>query len=205
MSVTDCLVTYLFAALLLTITPGLDTALILRTSTLNGAKKAFQVALGIDTGCFIWGIVVAFGLGGLLIASEMAYNLLKWCGVAYLLWLGGQLLFKPRQLFELANGQASTSSWFLRGMLTNALKPKMGIFYLSFLPQFIPTGHSPIVWTFLLVFIHVLIGTIWSLILIFATRYVSGFIKNSIFIKWIDRLSGGLFIIFAIKLILSTH
>lgn len=63
MSVADSLLAYSFAALLLTLTPGLDTALILRTSTVEGGKKAFQAALGIDTGCFIWGAVVAFGSG----------------------------------------------------------------------------------------------------------------------------------------------
>lgn len=89
MSVVDALVAFSFAALLLTLTPGLDTAMILRTSTIEGSKKAFQAALGINTGCFIWGAIVAFGLGALLMASEMAYNVLKWCGAAYLLWLGG--------------------------------------------------------------------------------------------------------------------
>ena len=70
MSVADSLLAYSFAALLLTLTPGLDTALILRTATVEGGKKAFQAALGIDTGCFIWGAAVAFGLGALLAASE---------------------------------------------------------------------------------------------------------------------------------------
>ena len=70
MSVADSLLAYSFAALLLTLTPGLDTALILRTATVEGGKKAFQAALGIDTGCFIWGAAVAFGLGALLAASS---------------------------------------------------------------------------------------------------------------------------------------
>ena len=72
MSVADSLFAYSFAALLLTLTPGLDTALILRTATVEGGKKAFQAALGIDTGCFIWGAAVAFGLGALLAASLRA-------------------------------------------------------------------------------------------------------------------------------------
>ena len=152
MSVADSLLAYSFAALLLTLTPGLDTALILRTATVEGGKKAFQAALGIDTGCFIWGAAVAFGLGALLAASELAYDLLKLCGAAYLCWLGIQLILKPRGHFvHQDRAAAPANNWFLKGMMGNVLNPKMGIFYVSFLPQFIPTGHSPIVWTFLLV------------------------------------------------------
>lgn len=204
MSVADSLLAYSFAALLLTLTPGLDTALFLRTSTVEGGKKAFQAALGIDTGCFIWGAVVAFGLGALLAASALAYDLLKWCGAVYLCWLGIQLILKPRSQFNSQEIAApSASNWFLKGMLGNVLNPKMGIFYVSFLPQFIPVGHSPTIWTFLLVAIHVVIGTLWSLTLILASRYAAGLLKTPTFIHWMDRATGGVFMLFAAKLALS--
>ena len=204
MSVTDALLAYTLAATLLTLTPGLDTALILRTATVEGGRKALHAALGIDAGCFIWGALVAFGLGALLAVSEFAYTLLKYCGAAYLCWLGVQLLLRPRQQFSLnQRGTNSSNNWFLRGMLGNVLNPKMGIFYVSFLPQFIPTGHSPIGWTFLLVTIHVLIGTLWSLTLITATRYASRVLKKPAVVKWMDRTTGCLFLLFAAKLAMS--
>lgn len=204
MSVTDALFAYTLAATLLTLTPGLDTALILRTATVEGGRKAFHAALGIDMGCFIWGALVAFGLGALLAVSEFAYTLLKWCGAVYLCWLGMQLLFLPRQQFSLSSENAHpANNWFLRGMLGNVLNPKMGVFYVSFLPQFIPTGHSPVGWTFLLVTIHVLIGTLWSLLLISATRYASGILKRPAVVIWMDRTTGCLFLLFAAKLAMS--
>lgn len=204
MSVTDALLAYTLAATLLTLTPGLDTALILRTATVEGGRKALHAALGIDAGCFIWGALVAFGLGALLAVSEFAYTLLKYCGAAYLCWLGVQLLLRPRQQFSLnQRGTNSSNNWFLRGMLGNVINPKMGIFYVSFLPQFIPAGHSPIGWTFLLVTIHVLIGTLWSLTLITATRYASGVLKKPAVVKWMDRTTGCLFLLFAAKLAMS--
>ena len=204
MSVTDALLAYTLAATLLTLTPGLDTALILRTATVEGGRKALHAALGIDAGCFIWGALVAFGLGALLAVSEFAYTLLKYCGAAYLCWLGVQLLLRPRQQFSLNQGETNSSNnWFLRGMLGNVLNPKMGIFYVSFLPQFITAGHSPIGWTFLLVTIHVLIGTLWSLTLITATRYASGVLKKPAVVKWMDRTTGCLFLLFAVKLAMS--
>ena len=204
MPVSDSLLAYTLAATLLTLTPGLDTALILRTAAAEGGRKAFHVALGIDMGCFIWGALVAFGLGALLVVSEFAYTLLKWCGAAYLFWLGIQLLLRPRQHFS-ANTEETNyaNNWFLRGMFGNVLNPKIGIFYVSFLPQFIPAGHSPISWTFLLVAIHVLIGTLWSLVLITSARYASGVLKKPAVVKWMDRITGCLFLLFAAKLALS--
>lgn len=139
MLVTDSLLAYTLAATLLTLTPGLDTALILRTATAEGGRKALHAALGIDLGCFIWGALVAFGLGALLAVSELAYTLLKWCGAGYLCWLGIQLLLRPRQQFNTHPAESdSTSNWFLRGMLGNVLNPKMGVFYVSFFAPVYP-------------------------------------------------------------------
>lgn len=200
MSVADSLLAFSLAALVLTLTPGLDTALILRTSAAEGGKKAFQAALGIDVGCFIWGALIAFGLGALL------YDGLKWLGAGYLCWLGIQLMLRPRESFTTASTHAvQRYSGFMRGLLGNVLNPKMGVFYVSFLPQFIPAGHSPLIWTFLLVAIHVALGTLWSLTLILATRYAAAVLRQPRFIKAIDRVTGGLFMLFAVKLALSSR
>ncbi|MGJ8709872.1 LysE family translocator [Pantoea agglomerans] len=206
MTVNDSLFAFSLAALLLTLTPGLDTALILRTACAEGGKKAFHAALGIDAGCFVWGALVALGLGALLAVSEMAYTVLKVCGAVYLSWLGLQLLIRPRSSFS--NGDdnnVSQGSWFIRGMLGNMLNPKMGIFYVSFLPQFIPAGHSPLIWTFILVSIHVAIGTIWSVTLILSTHFASAVLKKSRVVRVMDRATGGLFLCFAAKLAISTR
>ncbi|ENL6902559.1 LysE family translocator [Raoultella planticola] len=206
MTVNDSLFAFSLAALLLTLTPGLDTALILRTACAEGGKKAFHAALGIDAGCFVWGALVALGLGALLAVSEMAYTVLKVCGAIYLSWLGLQLLLRPRSSFSDGdNDSGSQGSWFIRGMLGNVLNPKMGIFYVSFLPQFIPAGHSPFIWTFILVSIHVAIGTIWSLTLILSTHFASAVLKKRRVVRVMDRATGGLFLCFAAKLAMSTR
>ena len=206
MTVNDSLFAFSLAALLLTLTPGLDTALILRTACAEGGKKAFHAALGIDAGCFLWGALVALGLGALLAVSEMAYTVLKVCGAVYLSWLGLQLLIRPRSSFsDDDDNNGSQGNWFIRGMLGNVLNPKMGIFYVSFLPQFIPAGHSPLIWTFILVSIHVSIGTIWSLILILSTHFASAALKKRRVVQVMDRATGGLFLCFAAKLAMSTR
>lgn len=195
---------YLIAITLLTITPGLDTTLIIRTATLEGKTKAFQAALGINLGCIVWGVIVACGLGALLMTSDLAFNALKWIGAIYLTWLGLNLILKPRsQLASLNNSAVTTQNWFMKGFWGNLLNPKLGIFYISFLPQFIPQSASPVIWTMSLVMIHVVIGLIWSIFLIAAMQSISAYLKQPKFIRYMDRITGSIFILFALKLAFS--
>lgn len=204
MTIMDVLLAFSFAALLLTLTPGLDTALVLRTATVEGRKQAVHAALGISTGCLVWGAAVAFGLGALIAVSELAYDILKYCGALYLSWLGINMLLRPRKQLALADNTAKKgSNWFLKGVLGNALNPKIGIFYVSFLPQFIPQGHSPVLWTFILVGIHIVIGTSWSMALISATRPLATILRKEKVIRWMDRTTGAIFLAFAARLALS--
>ncbi|MFM2331328.1 MAG: hypothetical protein RIQ74_148 [Pseudomonadota bacterium] len=197
------LISYLIAITLLTLTPGLDTTLIIRTATIEGKVKAFQAALGINLGCIVWGIIVACGLGALLMTSDLAFNALKWMGAAYLTWLGFNLILKPRTQLAGLNESAATQNWFMKGLWGNLLNPKVGIFYISFLPQFIPHTASPVVWTMGLVLIHVLIGFIWSIFLIAAMQSIAAYLKQPKFIQYMDRITGSIFILFALKLALS--
>jgi threonine/homoserine/homoserine lactone efflux protein len=204
MTLADNLLAFTFAATLLTLTPGLDTALILRTATVEGKQQAFRAVLGINAGCLLWGAGVAFGLGALVAVSELAFNLLKYCGAAYLAWLGLNLLLRPRRaLSPLAADRQPTTNWFLRGLLGNVLNPKVGIFYVSFLPQFIPPGQSLVVWTFGLVGIHVLLGLLWSSVLIGATQPLAVLLRRERVIKWMDRATGMIFVLFAARLAFS--
>lgn len=200
---TTILIPYLIAITLLTITPGLDTTLIIRTATLEGKAKAFQAALGINLGCIAWGVIVVCGLGALLMTSDLAFDVLKWIGAAYLAWLGLNMIFKPRAELASTANSGSNQNWFIKGFFGNLLNPKVGIFYISFLPQFIPHSASPIAWTMGLVMIHVFIGFIWSMFLISAMQSVSHYLKQPKFIRYMDRITGSIFILFALKLALS--
>jgi len=206
MTVVQALSAYVVAAGLLTITPGLDTALILRTAAVEGPKRAVFAALGINIGCLIWGAAVALGLGALLAASTLAFNILKWVGAAYLVWLGLNLLLKPRDRFDVAAGEkrgGGDLTWMRRGFLTNLLNPKVGVFYVSFLPQFLPTGVQAAPFIFLLAVIHVLLGSCWSAVLIAGTRPIAGVLQRAAVVRWLDRATGGVFLAFGVKLALE--
>ena len=199
----EILVPYSIAIIILTITPGLDTTLIIRTATVENQNKAFQTALGICTGCIVWGIIVACGLGALLATSEFAFNLLKWIGAAYLAWLGLQLLIKPRSSLENKVELQKAQNWFLKGFLCNMLNPKVGIFYVTFLPQFVPLTGNTVLWILGLVAIHVVLGIVWSTMLIFMMKPISKFLKQPKIVKRLDQVTGAIFLAFAFKLLLS--
>jgi hypothetical protein len=123
MTVLPSLLAFGLAATLLTITPGLDTAMVLRSAVAGGPRQAIAMAIGIGLGCLAWGAAVALGLGIVLTASTLAYTVLKWAGAAYLLWLGVNLLFRPRDgMADETAGPAvpvSRSGPMRRGFLTN--------------------------------------------------------------------------------------
>jgi threonine/homoserine/homoserine lactone efflux protein len=202
----QALIAFTLAATLLTVTPGLDTALVLRTAAAESSRRALIAGIGICLGCLAWGVIVALGLGMLLQASELAYTLLRWAGALYLLYLGFKLLKAPRQNFGEDPGApngAAGSAWFWRGLLTNLLNPKVGIFYVSFLPQFIPTGTDVAAMTLLLAAIHALLGLIWFALLILATQPIAGALRKPKVVQTLDRLTGGVFILFGARLALS--
>ena len=206
MTVAQALIAFCIAAGLLTIAPGLDTALVLRTAAAEGPKGAALASLGVVMGCLAWGAAVAFGLGALLAASQLAFTALKWAGALYLVWLGVNLLLKPRSRFELelADRASASSSggWLLRGFLTNLLNPKVGVFYVSFLPQFLPAHVPAGLFIFLLAALHALMGLIWFALLITATRPVARALKRPAVVRRLDRLTGLVFLGFGVKLAL---
>lgn len=196
------LLAFTAAAALLTVTPGLDTALVLRTAAVEGPRRALLAGIGICLGCLGWGLVVAFGLGALLAASRTAYAVLKWVGAAYLVWLAVQLLASRRESFgtDEAAARAGGGAWLRRGFLTNMLNPKVGIFYVSFLPQFIPAGADVVALTLLLAAIHALLGLGWFVLLIAATRPIAAALRRPGIIRGLDRATGTVFLLFAARL-----
>jgi threonine/homoserine/homoserine lactone efflux protein len=203
MTVTQALTAYVVAAGLLTLTPGLDTALILRTAAVEGAKRAALAAAGIGIGCLVWGGAVALGLGALLQASQLAFTILKWVGAAYLVWLGLHLLLRPRDRFEAAVAGPAAGGDFTsmrRGLLTNLLNPKIGVFYISFLPQFLPADVEPTSFIFLLAVVHVVIGSAWAACLIAATTPIARALRQPAAVRWLDRATGVVFLGFGLRL-----
>ncbi|GII57981.1 lysine transporter LysE [Planotetraspora thailandica] len=190
---------------LLTITPGLDTALILRTSLLAGRRAAWGVVLGIQIGTLTWGLLTSVGLSALLAASHLAYEVLRWAGVAYLVWMGVQMLRTKRDADDDAPQPESPEGgrwWpaFRRGLLTNLLNPKVGVFYVAMLPQFMPDGVPHAAMGLLLAGVHVCEGLVWSTLLIGFAGLVRGWLRKPSVKRGLDRLTGVIVIGFGLRL-----
>ena len=212
MNAVQALLSFTLAAGLLTITPGLDTALVLRTAAVEGGKQAMAAGIGICAGCLLWGAAASFGLSALLAVSAFAYNTLRIAGAIYLGYLGIKLVVRAfassssnravQSVLE-EDHRRESSLWFKRGLLTNLLNPKVGVFYLSFLPQFIPAGVQ--VWSFsiLLALIHATEGLIWFLLLTNATELLSGWLRRRRVVMALDSAMGAILIAFGLKLALD--
>jgi threonine/homoserine/homoserine lactone efflux protein len=203
MSLETALLAYLAAATLITLTPGLDTALVLRTAAVEGRRRAALAAFGIICGCLAWGASVALGLSVLLAASQLAYEILRWAGAAYLAWLGVNLILKPRASFALATASAPGGAWWARGFFTNLLNPKVGVFYVSFLPQFVPAHVAAGPFMLLLALIHGLLGLAWFAVLISAASPLKRWLQRQAVVRWIDRVAGAVFVGFGLRLALE--
>jgi threonine/homoserine/homoserine lactone efflux protein len=205
-SVSVSLTAFIVAASALTITPGLDTALVLRTAVIGNSRSAALAGLGIALGCFCWACLVALGLGALLSASRLAYMVLRWIGAAYLVWTGYRMLLNPRPSFVVeGRGDRGLRTSFGVGAMTNLLNPKVGIFYVSFLPQFVPNGVSVGPYILLLGAIHAMLGLIWFACLILATRPIARLLRIPAAVRTCDRVTGAIFVLFGAGLALGSR
>ena len=198
------LLAFIAAATILTITPGVDTAMVLRSAASEGPRSAIFAGVGISIGCLIWAGAVSLGLGALLQASELAYTILKWIGAAYLMWLGLKLLFKPRTAWADQTNAAPKGLAALRaGFFTNITNPKIGVFYVTFLPQFIPAGANVAAFSFFLALVHIALSVVWFAVLIAATVPLGRALRRPNVVKMLDRITGGVFIAFGLRLAIS--
>lgn len=152
------------------------------------------------------------GLGALLTVSHLAYNILRVAGAFYLIYLGAKIYLRPKSAASDSPAvepalkpisDETPSRWFGRGFLTNILNPKVGVFYVTFPPQFIPSGAHVTSFSMLLASIHVIEGVLWFALLISATSALSHWLRRSRVAKAIDRTTGVILVAFGAALLLE--
>ena len=205
--IEQSLIAFTAAAALLTVTPGLDTALVLRAATAEGRRAALLAGAGICLGCVAWGTIVAVGLGALITASHLAYAVLKIVGAAYLLFLGVKLILQSAGagLQAPAPRLAGGRTWLQRGLFTNLLNPKVGVFYTAFLPQFVPEGVGVTGFTLLLALVHAALGFFWFLVLAQVAASAGRVLHRPAVSVWLDRALGGLLVLLGARLLISVR
>ena len=215
---THQLLMFIAAGWLLNLTPGPDVLYIVSNALRSGTREGIVAGLGITAGCFVHIFAAAVGVGALLAASATAFTVLKWVGAAYLLWMGVRMLLsRPSgnggSAAAIAAAQAAPavavplSKVFLGGFWTNALNPKVAIFFLAFVPQFIAPGADNKALAFVLLGVlfnvnAIPVNTGWAIAAGWMARRVGAVQRG---MRWLDRVAGAMFIGFGLKLAFTDH
>ena len=205
------LLAFIVAGWLLNLTPGPDVLYIVSNSLRTGVRAGIVAGLGITAGCFVHIVAAAVGVGTLMATSAAAFTVLKVIGAAYLLYLGVRMvLSRPQPPADLdavaaAGGERSLKTIFLGGFWTNVLNPKVALFFLAFVPQFIAPGaeHAALYFVLLGVLFNlnaIPVNVGWALAAAWMGRHV-GLVQRGM--QWLDRAAGLLFIGFGLRLALT--
>lgn len=213
----DQLLLFIAAGLLLNLTPGPDVLYIVTHTLRSGARSGVVAALGITAGCFVHILAAALGVSALVAASATAFSVLKWLGAAYLIYVGLSMLLNcasnnPEMVanndyFTLGIGQKCLKKVFLQGFWTNVLNPKVALFFLAFVPQFISPGAAHPSWAFLLLGLIFNVNGLavnlgWALLAATVARRL-GALNSAM--TGLQRVAGALFTGFGLKLALSDN
>jgi len=197
---------FLLACIALNLTPGLDTFYILARSGREGRAVGVAAALGIVSGCVVHTLAAVLGISAILMTSALAFSALKYLGAAYLVWIGlRMLLSREQQRQPTATRGMGVAAAFRQGMLTNVLNPKVALFYLAFLPQFVSVqaAHPQLA---LLVLGLSFIGTglTWAMVLALLGAHIHRQLQRRPRLGlWMDRICGGVLLGFGVKLALQ--
>jgi threonine/homoserine/homoserine lactone efflux protein len=202
---------FVLVATLLAVTPGADTLLVVRNVLTRGRPAGLATIAGIAAGCLVHATLSAIGVALVLVRSAEAFAVLKWCGAIYLFALGAQSLGRwlrldARTAESPEKGPADRPragrrlrSW-LEGLLTNVLNPKVGIFYLAFLPQFIAPGDPALARSLLLAGLHIGIGVAWLSALAFGVGRIRPLVESRLWRARLEGASGAVLIGLGVRL-----
>jgi threonine/homoserine/homoserine lactone efflux protein len=198
------LIGFVFVISLVIMIPGLDTANVFRSLTINGRKSAFATAAGTSIGLLVWGVAASLGISALLTASKIGFTVLRWAGGMYLLYLGIKMIKESRHITEetLATRIENRSTlWksFTRSLIINLTNPKALVFYGAVFPQFLPKSLSTFVGGMVLTTIHCILNFLWFSFLIAGAGFAKDKLRTPKVQKIIERISGVALIGFGIR------
>lgn len=205
------LLLFMAAVFVLNATPGVDLLLTVTRTLRGGARAGMAAALGINAGCVVHALAAAFGLAALLAVSATAFAAVKWAGAAYLLWLAVGMwrdAWSGRRAQASAAAEGPRSFWadFRTGLLTNVLNPKVVLFFLAFLPQFIAPGTPDKTVAFgVLGLVFVAQSTIFLAVVVALAARARSLAMPQLATRLLTTLGGALFAALALRLALAPH
>ena len=189
------------AAVLIVLLPGPDTLVVVRNILFGGRRQGALTALGNVCGLAIWVCIATFGLAAALRASQVGYDVLRLVGATYLIWLGIAALRSRRAGLEVTPGRSGLlGSGFSAGILTNLLNPKVGVFFVSFLPGFIPRHHGVAAASLLLGSIFLVLTAIYWIVLLVLAGKVTAWMNRPAVRRRLSVLTGVVLVGFGLRL-----
>ena len=197
------LLTFLAAATLVIVAPGPDTLLVTRNVFRRGRRGGFVTAAGTVTGLALWSVAAALGLSALLAVSEVGYDVVRVAGGLYLIWLGVQSLRSHGAVPDAATEAPPMPMHraYLTGVLSNLLNPKIGVFFVTFLPGFVPLGAPVGSTAALLGALFVVETALWLVVLVWLVGRGSGWLSRPRVRRWLDRVTGVVLIGFGVRVV----
>ncbi len=195
---------YFVLSILLIVAPGPDTAMVTKNALFGGRRGGIYCAIGVAAGLAIWTVAAALGLAALLHASSVAFFVLKLAGALYLIWVGVQML-RSRGLDPTAGGTRTVErrKAVRQGLLCDLGNPKVGVFFTSFLPQFVHGDGSAFLPLVLLGLIFVVLTFAWLTLYAVVIGRGTSFLRRPRVRLWLDRFTGVVFVGFGIRLALE--
>ncbi|HEY4306129.1 MAG TPA: LysE family translocator [Gemmatimonadaceae bacterium] len=201
MNVDPRLLAFVGLAALLTILPGSDMALVTRNVLAYGRRRTTMTIVGIACGCIIHATASALGISAILATSATAFNVMKTVGALYLVWMGAQSIRTANVPASVATDRSrGRTSPFLQGFLTNVLNPKVAIFYLTILPQFVAPGDNVLKRSLLLASIHIAMGLVWLTAYAWFVDRLGGVLTRPRVKARLERITGGVLIALGARL-----
>lgn len=200
--------TFLVLSLFVVTSPGIDTALITKRTISDGRKDGFSMALGITSGSFVHTFAAAFGLSAILLQSAVAFEIVKYVGAIYLIYLGISTFISRKKKDPAAKNQQDAEmkkSAFKQGLISNVLNPKVAMFFLTFLPQFIQTGENATQQLIIMGVIYTLLSISWFFIYVFFINYLREWLLSPTVQGIMDKATGLVLIGFGLKLALDKN
>jgi threonine/homoserine/homoserine lactone efflux protein len=199
---------FLLSGLLLNITPGSDTLFIIGRTVSQGKTAGLLSVFGIITGAFAHTLLAALGLSAVLMHSAMAFNLVKWIGAGYLIYLGIKSILTKQEIGKEVgpDSEGTKRNIYFQGLLTNLFNPKVALFYLAFLPQFVSADHSYGVLPFLLLGLtFITTGTLWCCLLVVIAGWMTRSVRKGSLGKVLNKVTGVIFVSLGLKLLGATR
>lgn len=206
MNVLNDLLTFLLLSSFVVMSPGVDTALITKRTISEGQASGYRMALGITTGSLVHTFAAAFGLSAILMQSALAFEIVKYVGAIYLIYLGvSSFMTRKKQETEenLKDQIKPGQSAFKQGLLSNVLNPKVAMFFLTFLPQFVTPGSSSIQQLLMMGVIYTFLSISWFFVYVFFINYLRSWLLSAKVQRAMDRATGLVLIGFGVKLAFS--